>query len=205
MATLQTVVDRITRDYLNRTDLDAETIRAVQAAVRFYERKRFPWNETDTAIAATVSQSYVTVPTDLFQLDHLQIVYAGETTDLIERDFTTVLQMNAVNGYNSTPTHFARRADRFYLTAVPDSAYSLPCYYLKKLDPLTATVMTGTNGWLDNAEDLLVYHATKLMWANVLRNTDEALKYYQLEKSSYSELSEARDQRMTTHIKPTKF
>lgn len=205
MATLQSVVDRIQLDYLNKSTLTGETVRAVQAAIRHYERKRFTWNESDTAIAATVSQSYVTVPADLFQLDYLQINYAGETTDLIEKPFGTVLQMNAVNGYNSTPTHFARRADRFYLTAVPDSAYSLPCYYLRKLDPLTATVMTGTNGWLDNAEDLLVYHATKLMWANVLRNTDEAMKYFQLEKTAYSELCEARDQRMLTHIKPTRF
>lgn len=205
MATLQSVVDRITRDHLNRTTLDSEAVRAVQAAIRHYERERFYWNEGATALACVVSQSYVTVPTDLFQLDNFQITYAGETIDLIEKPFGTVLQMNAVNTYTSVPTHFARRANRFYLTAIPDSAYAMPVYYLKKLTELSSNAMTATNDWLANAEDLIVYHATKLMWANVIRDTNEAAKFFALEKTEYATLCEERDQRTITRIKPTRF
>lgn len=204
MATLQTVVDRITRDHLNRTTLDNEAIRAVQAAVRHYERERYTWNETATALACVVSQTYITVPTDLMILDVLQITAFGSTNDLIEESFDEILQMNAVLT-NTLPTHFAQRGDRFYIAGPADSAYAVPCYYLQKLAPLTATLMTSSNGWLDNAEDLIVHHATKLLWANVLRNTEEAQKFYALEKTAYNELAQYRDQRTRGRLRPTRF
>jgi len=207
MATLQTVVDRITLDYLNRTDLDSQTIRAVQAAVRHYERRRFPWNEATTTLTCVTAQPYVSVPTDFLVLDlPLEIQYQSSANTALARiPFADIVEMNAVQGHNSTPTHYALRANQFHLALSPDSAYPIICHYLKQLPVLTSGAMTATNGWLSAAEDVIVYHAAKLMWANVLRNTEEGMKYYALETTAAKELAAAADQQQSGRITPTSF
>lgn len=204
MATLQTVVDRIQQDYLNRSTLQAECVRAVQGAIRHYERQRFPWNETATALACVVGVDHVTVPTDFLIEDSLRISAFGGLTPLTKRPFGDIQDMNMV-AVNSVPTHYALRGNNFYLFSPPNSAYPLQCYYIQRLSELTATSMTGTNKWLSAAEDLIVFHAAKLVWANVIRNTDEAMKMYQLEQTALNELSGYTDQRNLGRISPTKF
>lgn len=203
--TLQNVIDRITLDYLNRTNLNSESVRAVQAAVRHYERQRFPWNEATSTLTAVTSQAYVTVPTDFLVLDHLEIQFQSANYLLAQQSFVDLLEMNAVQGTNNLPTDFAQRGGRLYLSSVPDSAYLLNCYYIQQLPALTAASMTSTNKWLSAAEDVIVYHATKLMWANVLRNTEEATKFMLLEQTALKELHGFRDQVLATRIRPTQF
>lgn len=204
-ATLQTVIDRITLDHLNRPDLQAESIRAVKAAIRNYERQRFPWNEAVTTLTAIVSQAFVQVPSDFLILDNLQVRFQSANYTLTQRSFAEYLELTVVTGINNLPTDFAHRGDRFYLFSVPDSAYSLPCYYIQQLPEFTATNLTATNDWLSAAEDLVVYHASKLVWANVLRNTEEAQKMVQLEQTALASLKQYTEQRAIHGIRATKF
>lgn len=202
---LQNVLDRITLDYLNRTDLNAVTIRAIQAAVRHYERKRWPWNQTVTTLTAATSVTTLTVPDDFLILDRLEIQFQGGSFELNPRSFDEIREMNNFATPANLPTDFNLRGTSFELAPPPDSAYLLNCYYIKQLPALTATELTGSNDWLSAAEDLIVYHATKLIWANVLRNNEEATKYAQLEHASFLELGGYRDQQTITKIRPTQF
>ena len=206
MSTLQDVVDRISNDYLNRTDLNAETVRAIQTAIRQYERKRFPWNEATTTLTCVTAQPYVSVPNDFLILDALEIQYqSSSNSELVVKPFVEIQSMNAAQGYNSQPTHYAKRGHLFHLALPPDSAYPIVCHYLKRLPALTASDMSGTNDWLVEAEDLIAYHAAKLIWANTLRNNEEALKYFALEKSAQTELGMYNDQQASGRITPTSF
>lgn len=206
MPNLQEVCDRIRLDYLNRpSDLSTETVRAVQAAVRHYERQRFPWNEALATATCTIAQSYIPVPSDFLILDNLEIQYQLQNSDLLTSTFKTILRMNSVTTNPNVPTHFCLRGNYFHVSAIPNSAYLLNCYYLQKLPQLEAAVMTGTNKWLSAAEDLIVYHAAKLVWANILRNDDEAAKMFALEKSTFMELTGYRAQRENNRITSTKF
>lgn len=204
--TLQNVIDRIRRDYLNRpTDLEAETVRAVQAAIRHYERRRYPWTENGAATLTTVvSATTLSVPDDFLILDGLEIQYSGCNTDLITATFADIRRMNSVVT-NNVPTHFALRGNSFHFFPTPNSAYALNCYYVQQLPRLTATVLSASNDWLSAAEDVIVYHAAKLVWANILRNDAEAIKMYALEKTANTQLDEYLAQRQNTSITPTKF
>lgn len=204
-ATLQTVVTRVTRDYLNRTDLDAETVRSVKAAIKHYENQRFPWNQTATALVASVSSASLTVPSDFLVLDVLEVRANSATYELTPETFANIRRMNSVNTPTNIPQFYALRGLRFELSPIPASAFTVNCYYLHKLPELTATDMSGTNEWLSACEDVIVYHATKLMWANVLRNTEEATKYATLESQAWTQVIEARDQQLTGSISPTSF
>jgi len=204
--TLQDVQDRITLDYLNRTNLNSVVIRAVQAAIRHYERKRWPWNETTTTLTASNGQLTLTVPSDFISLDLLEIQYQSATYSLSRRSFEEVRELNVTGNENKNlPTSFAQRGDSFYLAPIPDSAYLVNCHYLQKLPELSSNSMTSTNAWLSAAEDLIVYHATKLVWANTLRNTEEATKYAQLERDAYTDLRTYTEQRVNNALRATKF
>jgi hypothetical protein len=203
MSTFQQLQDRITADYLNRTDLNAETGRAIQAAVRKYERKRFWFNETSTSVACVASQSYVAVPSNFLDLDLLQVQDAGSANvELIEKDLKWIKRANTVPTYG-IPTHFTIYQNRIELFPIPNSAYSLPIYYLHKFPTLSAGA--DTSEWTSAIEDVIVYHATKLMWATVLRNPDQANIYQSLEQEALVSVLAEKEQRQLTRIKPTKF
>lgn len=204
MATLQTVRDRIASDYLNRSDLNSEAVRAIQAAIRHYEMQRWPWNETTTTLTCVSSQSYVDIPEDFLILDRLEVQFQSTNDHLIEEDFGTIQQMNIQPGTsNNVPTHFAIRANRFELASIPDSAYLINCYYIKKLPELSA--VSDTNKWLSAAEDLIVHRATKMLWADVLKNEDRALVHADHEREALSVLRGYRTQRFGGRIKATRF
>lgn len=206
MSTLQEVCDRIRLDYLNRSSgLEAETVRAVQAAIRNYERQRFPWNETLTTATCTSNQSYFSIPSDFLVLDNLELQYQSQNNNLQTATFKTILLMNSVSTTPGVPTHFALRGNLFHIAAIPDSAYLVNCYYLQKLPRLESSAMTASNKWLSAAEDLVVYHASKILWANTLRNSEEAAKMFALEKTAFMELTTYRAQREHISIVPTRF
>lgn len=204
MATLGAIYDRINSDYLNRTDLTAETKRAVAGAVRFYERQRFWFNEASTQSVTVASSANFNLPADFLVLDRLR--YPAGPWSLIEVDLHTMQDMR--NGSaTGKPTHFTIYAGSFTLYPTPDNSYSLTVAYVRQLPILSATTATAsTNDWFSAAEDLIVFHATKLMWANVLRNTEEALKYAELERRAYQMLLAANEQRVpSSGMKATRF
>lgn len=205
MPSLQNVVDRIGGDYLVRTDLDAAIVRAVQAAIRHYERKRWHWNETTTTLTASNGVATLSVPSDFLVLDLLEVQFQSASYALQRESFDFIKHMNAWPGGNNLPTRFTQRGATFEVAPIPDSAYLLNCHYLKQLVELTSASMTATNDWLSAAEDLIVYHATKIMWANVLRNGQEAAQYAQLERDAYTELKSYEEQRVTNSLRPTSF
>lgn len=202
MSTFQQLQDRITGDYLNRTDLNSETQRAIQAAVRKYERKRFWFNETATSVACVASQSYVAVPSNFLELDLLQVTDSSANVELIEKDLKWIRRANTVPTHG-IPTHFTIYQNRIELFPIPDSAYSLPIYYLHKYPALSAG--SDTSEWTSAVEDVIVYHATKLMWATVLRNSEQANIYQSLEQEALISILAEKEQRQLTSIKPTRF
>lgn len=203
MSTYLEVQDRINSDHLNRTGFTAETRRAIKAAVRRYERTNWSFNEASTAMATVAGQSYVSLPSDFLVLDDLRLVVNNENLPLMRRGHVYVRDMNMA-GNVGQPTDFAFYNNRFELALVPDSAWTANVYYLKSLPVLSADI--DTNEWIQGAmEDLIVYHASKLMWANVLRNEKEAVKFAQLERTALNTVEARHEQNRLSGLTPTRF
>ena len=201
--TFKNVQDRIQLDYLNRSDMTDETKRAVYASIRYHERERWPWNETVSTLTAVASQSYISLPTDLLVFDSLQFTNSSADYALSRRTFKEIQEMRVVRTTGPWPTDYAIYANRIELFPIPDSAYTLPCYYIKQLTTLSAD--TDTNKWLSAAEDIIVYHATALLWGTTLRNTQQAQIFGQLETTALNKLRSYRNQNFNTGIRATKF
>lgn len=203
MSTFIEVQNRINGDFLNR-NFGAETRRAIQAAIRTHERTRWSFNETSTALATSASVGFVSLPSNFLVLDDLRITINSENLPLLKRDPQHIRNMR-VSNQPSEPTHYAIYQRRLELALIPDSAYALQVYYIKSLPTLSAD--TDTNSWLDGAmEDVVAYHAAKLLWATVLRNDREAAKFAALERTALSTMLGHIEQYNTPgSIKPTSF
>ena len=203
MSTYLEVQNRINNDYLNRTGFTEETKRAIQAAIRHYQYRRWTFNETSTALTTSSSQSYVSIPSNFLILDDLRITISGEDLPLDRQDAQTIRDWNIAASFGQ-PTDYAIYQNRFELFQIPNSAWSVPCYYLRSLSALSAD--SDTNAWIQGGmEDVITYHAAKLMWANVIRNEKEAIKFGALEQGALNTMNEHFVQTTVRRIKPTQF
>lgn len=202
MSTYGEIQDRINLDYLNRADLSAETKRSILAAVRHYERKHWWFNETATTLTTSAGQTFVAFPANYHKLELLQITIASADYKLIPQDFEWIKEANTART-RGQPTDFAIHQNRIELFPIPDAIYTLPINYLHKFPALNLS--TDTSDWTSAVEDLIVYHATALMWGGVLRNPQKALVYKALEQTALSGITLENEGRTRGTLKATRF
>lgn len=203
MSTYGEIQDRIANDYLNRTDFTSEVKRAILASVRFYERRRWRFNETATSVTTSAGQTFITLPTNFLVPYILKLTANGSVDELQRQDLNYILTMRD-NASRGLPTDYTLYANRIELAVVPDSAYSCPVYYVKSLPELSASA--DSNGWTTGAmQDVIAYRASKLIWANTIRNDKEALKFAALEQEALVTVVEELQQFDIHSLKPTRF
>ena len=203
--TFRDLQDRINLDYLNRTDLTNETKRAIIRAIKHYEKNRFWFNMTSTAIAVGSTSVTVAVPSDFLALDYVTVRDSSIDYIMSIRNFDRVAYKNqaAFGGASSgVPAEIAYFRNAFYFTPKPTSATSLTVYYTQAFPALSAD--TDTNDWCSAAEDLIVHHATADMLANVLRVTDtsQISAHKQWELEAYNQLKVGNDIRLMVNQDP---
>lgn len=203
MSTFIEVQNRINQDFLNRNFGD-ETKRAIKAAIRHYERQRMYFNETATALAASAGDMFVLLPSNFLVIDDLRITINSEDLKLRPQEPGYIRQMN-LTGVQGQPTDYAFSQNKIMLAIVPDQSYSLPFYYIKNLPELVAD--SDENYWLQGSlQDVIAYNAAKLMWATVLRNDKEALKFKMLEDDAWqTTMGLVEQRRVPGRLKATQF
>lgn len=200
MATYGEIQDRVNNDHLNRTDLTAETARSIRAAIRHYERQPYWFNQSSTALATVSSQSHIARPAAFFRIDELRFFY--DTSASYKLSLVTISELDEMRAGAQThgdPTHWAENGELLELFPIPNAVDTVIARGYQQFAVLSAT--SDTNGWTSAAEDLIVFHATKLMWSTVLRNNENALMFAQLEKSALDDLRMSNELRVLKAIK----
>ena len=172
MATFREMQDRINLDYLNRTDLTNETKRAIVRAIKHYEKLKFWFNQTATALAIGTASVSVAIPADFLAMEFVTVRDSSIDSIVVQRAFDRIAYQNSNTALSGVPKEISYFKDALYFTPKPSSATSLTLYYTHSLAALSAD--TDTNQWTSAAEDLIVHHATADMLANVLRVTDRS-------------------------------
>jgi len=202
MPTYQDIQSRVAVDFLNRSDLAPQIRNAIQATIRTHQRQRLWFLETATALSCVVSVETVALPSNFFQMQELMVTQNSADIKLAPESFDMIRFLN-INKTTGLPTRYCLYGSNILLANVPDSAYAVPCYYLKILPALSAA--SDTNKWLSAAEDLVVYGAAKHVWLNTLRNTSAAANCAQLESLMLQELKREETNRGRNRIKATRF
>lgn len=205
MATFREMQDRINLDYLNRTDLLQETKRSIIRAVKHYEKTRFWFNQTATALAVGTASLTVAVPADFLALDFVTVLDSSVNSIVNIKSFDRLAYRNQTVAAGGTaasgiPTEVAYFRDILYLDVKPRSATSITVYYTQALATLSADA--DVNQWTSAGEDLIVHHAAADMLANVLRVTDQdqIKSHKQWEQEAFNNLAAGNDMRMNFGI-----
>lgn len=193
MSSYSALQSRIADD-LDRTDLSSQIQQQIKQAIRHYKGQRLGFNETSTTLTATVSQNYVTAPTDLVEVDGLYITRSNYNELLLRRPLDEIIEGRRTS--DATPTAYCLYAGKFELDCPSVSAYSMPLYYVKELTELSAS--DDSNGWTTDGEDLIVFRAEKILYARVIKDAKKAGECAQLEREAFNALRTTRNGHVST-------
>src|SRR5690348_5600813 len=106
MPTYLDAVTDVQQDFLNRTDFSTQVKKAVNATIRHYNRERFGWNSTATALVAVAGAQTIALPADFVLLDRLEYVWNSTALEIVEQDFGTIRKINC-DLSQGTPSFYA--------------------------------------------------------------------------------------------------
>ena len=192
-STYGTLQSRIADD-LNRADLTSQIQQNINLAIKHYRTERFWFNETSATAAATVGSAQVAAPLDILIIDRLYILISGINIELLPMDLDAIIEFRPIT--NGRPRSFCYYRNQFELDRKCDQAYTLTLYYVKELTALSAS--GDANLWTTDCEDLIVFHAEKMLYANVIKDMQKAQAAAALEKEALTRIRSLGIARTTT-------
>lgn len=193
MSTYTQLQSRIADD-LNRSDLSSQIQQQILLAITHYKSERTHFNESNSTLVSVIGQSYVSAPSDIVRIDHLYLTLSNRNIELVPQDLSAVIEYRPTS--NGCPRSFCYFQNRFELDRPADRVYSLPLYYVKELTALAAG--SDTNGWTTDGEDLIVFRAEKMLYANVIKDAEKAQTAAAMEVAALSELRSLAKARTST-------
>jgi hypothetical protein len=191
-------------DELARADLTAQIQNAIQSAIRFHESERFWFNEAEATASTAAGQAAYAVPGDFLEADELTLTVSGNRFPMCPRGYDWYRGVSLTNTSRGRPTDWSYYADQFWLYPVPDGIYTLTLSYLKRLSLLVAA--GDTNAWMTGGEELIRARAKADLYANVIRDFDEAIAMRLMESDALANLrAKSAKKQATGRLTATEF
>lgn len=184
-------------DDMDRGTADGpRALTAISAAIKFYQPKRFFFNEsrsiTFNTVAGTAEYAFgasAAITTEFYSLDG---VFLTDGTDIreLDRNNYTVLERLAATSNNDTPTDYAyvNKALRFH--PVPDAIYSVRLTgHVKLAEP--ALDADDGNDWFEEAYELIKCRSKAYLYAHVFEDVNMAQVMRAAESDALSALRSA--------------
>ena len=190
-------------DLLNRTNFGAQIKLGIQSTIRQYEKERFWFNETSTALVCTANVEQLAVPSDHLFTDRMEVVVQSADLPMINVPFSEIRYIN-INESLGLPIRWCQYGPNFWLANVPDSAYTVLCYYVQQLPALSAD--TDTNDWLSAASDVVTYGAAKFVAKNYIRDFQFGANLSAMQMMfAQRQLFDLRAQKHEVRLRATRF
>jgi len=147
----------------------------ILSAIQHYERERFWFNEAQTTLSTAASANSVAVPSDLLEIDTIDVTYGGHPYGLRRRDWAwySRLGLRDTTVGKAVPGQFVYYQNTLYLYPVPDAIYALLMSYVKQLTTLSADA--DTNSWTTDGEAMIRARAKQALKLNY-QNDDTAMQ-----------------------------
>ncbi len=201
MATLKQIRDRVARKSQDSdfTSLSASVVDSeINRAIRFYQNKQFWFNETLTTITLVAGDNVVpSIPANLIselQVNGLTLIDNQVRIDLKKIPANLFVERNF--DQTGRPDCYTFRNNQYLLLPKPQEAYPLEFRWLKLYDDLVND--TDTNDFTINAEDLIMLHTLKNIYAEDKEDTERGIYYQALEDVEFKALQLRNDSRLST-------
>lgn len=194
-------------DYLNRTDLTTQINRSINRSITYYEKERFWFNETTgtfSTVSGTKNYSSSTIPSDIAEIDYVEIVVNSNDFELKPRTYEYIEQID-VHHAIGVPTDYAFYQENIYLYPIPNDIYTIRVSYQQKYTTLSAD--SDTNDFTVYAEDLIEFASSRWVYGAVLQNKAKSDEYAELEAVALEALREKTGKLIVvkSSIRPTEF
>lgn len=190
----------------------ARVLSAISTAIKFYQPKRFYFNEsrsvTFNTVASTDTYDFGTgqeITTEFYKIDGVYVTENGNIHELNVRDYRDLEILIDSNANEGRPWSYSyiNRALRLY--PVPDAAYSVRLVgHVKVAEP--ATDGEADNAWMVEAYELIRCRAKAYLSTHVFPNPEMALMMRTAENEELMRLrGMTQDRTGTGQIIPTAF
>lgn len=213
MTTRTTLKNEIIDDLERDASADsARVLSAISSAIKFYQPKRFFFNESRDVTFSTVDGTSLydfgtgqEITTEFYRIDAAYVTQNGQQYELKARDYRDLEILIDTTPMEGRPWSYAyiNRALRLY--PVPDAVYTVRLVgHIKAAEP--ATDDTADNVWFTEAYELIRCRAKWYLSTHVFPNAAMALSMRQAESDALRALQSATaDRTGTGHIIPTQF
>lgn len=168
-ATLKTeILDDMER---SATTDGARVLAAISAAIKFYQPKRFWFNEsrsvTFNTAAGTDTYTFATIGSEFYGIDGAFItIGAGDVRELERVDYAAMEQWADEDTTTGEPSEYAYIARSLRLWRTPDDAYAVRLLgHVKLAEPSTDD--EADNAWFTEAYELIRCRAKAYLYAHV--------------------------------------
>lgn len=183
MATLASVRNQLLDELARTGQLTSQAHTYINQSIKHYQNKTFWFNENRIEFTSTSGQEYYNLTTDFATIYNLTININTNNYPLRPKTMNKMdeLYISAEN-YTGYPQDYAIFNRQVRLQPVPSGAYKLTMTYKRRPEQLSAT--SATNVLIENADDLIIARAGKLMSALILQDTARAAIFQQAESEA---------------------
>lgn len=192
------IADDMERD---ETADGARILSAISSAIKFYQPKRFFFNEsrsvTFNTVAATDLYTFATIGTEFYRIDSAFITIAsGDVRPLDRADYIDLEWRLGNDTTTGEPTAYAYVDKSLRLWRSPDDAYSVRLTgHVKYAEP-TADA-TADNAWFTEAYELIRCRAKAYLYAHVFTDPGMAGLMRSAEFEAYNVLKAATEDKVS--------
>jgi hypothetical protein len=197
VGTLGYMKDKIA-DEIARSDLTSQIADKITEAIEAYQPERFFFSETrDITFNTSVGQEFYgdsTSPIAVAGMSTLQafdylILYIGSIPWPIARRTDTEIEVLNQNGLmRGQPWNWSYFNEQLRLGPVPDTTYQMRIAAHQRIAPPSTDDQTG-NAWMTQiAERMIRCRAKGELYAHVIRDSDEAQKFFGLAIEAFDAL-----------------
>jgi len=207
MATLGTMIDRIEAE-IGRSDLTAAVRDSIQTAIRFYERRRFYFNELRSSFSTSASKEYygsadAAFIARLVDIDSITVDVNTSTYPVVPRDFSYIDQVQTNAGYTGDPTDYVYYNLQLRFYPIPQTARAVNVSGVQKFVTLTAT--NSTNAWFVDAEALIRSRAKYELYHHRIQKPEKAAQMRGAELDALAALEGETFSKIAGRLRPTAF
>lgn len=185
MATLTQIRSRVARKIQN-PDMTGNITSSViteeiNRTIRFYEKYRFNFNEEMASITLTANTQVVPdIPSDLSSPLYVNgLMVIDEQVKITLEKLSPEDFFNRDQDQTGRPYFWTYRDGEFLVLPTPDQAYTMKFRYLKTYTALSSDA--DNNDFTNEAEDLVMLHTVKNLYAEDKQDPESAAYYQALE------------------------
>lgn len=203
MTTRATMLTEILDDMERGSADNARVLSAISSAIKFYQPKRFFFNESRSVTFGTVAADWdyafpADISTEFYRIDLAVREDADGDCPLDLADYRSIELANDASSQADRPTEWAYIGRQLVLSPIPDDAYTIRLTgHVKLAEP--ASDGEANNAWFTEAYELIRCRAKAYLYAHVyptVENLQMAAVMRMAEKDALGALLAATEDRV---------